>query len=213
MIERAGVVGDVHCEDRRLASALAFLARAGVDCLLAVGDYADGRGDLDRCVELLAGAGALGVLGNHDRWLLDGTMRDLAHASTAPALREDTRRWLRAQPKTRRLESAAGPLLLCHGLGEEDMAQLRPDHYGSALDANASLQAILQAGDVRVVVGGHTHQRMARRIGEVWFINAGTLHRDYGAGFLLLDLAGRVAQFYDLLDEEEIVAAERCELA
>ena len=206
------MVGDVPSEDRRLEAALAFFGRAGVDQVLAVGDYADGRGDLDRCVALLAAAGTLGVVGNHDRWLLDGSMRELPHATPATALSEPTRAWLRALPRTRRLESAAGPLLLCHGVGEDDMAQLRPDDYGYALKANTSLQGLLGAG-WSVVVAGHTHRRMARRIDDVWFINAGTLHRDFGAGFLVLDLVGRIAQFYDLLDEEEIVPAERCDLS
>ena len=212
MIRRAGVIGDVHCEDARLATTLAFFRKEKVDAVLSVGDLADGAGSLDRCCELLAGAGALAVAGNHDRWLLDGTMRDLPNATMPETISETTRAFLRSLPSSLTLESVAGPLLLCHGLGDDDMAQLRPDDYGYALDANTSLQRILSTGGVSVVIGGHTHRRMARKLGEVWFVNAGTLHRAFGPGFVIVDLEGRVARFYDLLDEEEIVPAETCEL-
>jgi predicted phosphodiesterase len=212
MMSRVGVVGDIHCEDARLDSALRFFAKQRLDGVLAVGDLADGHGSLDRCCQLLAAAGALVVRGNHDRWLLDGTLRDLPQATAPEGISEGTREYLRALPPTRVLDSAAGRLLLCHGLGEDDMAQLRPDDHGYALESNRALQAILGEGRVAGVIGGHTHRRMARRLGAVWFLNAGTLHRAYGPGFVVVDLAARVAQFYDLLDEEEIVPADRREL-
>jgi putative phosphoesterase len=211
MIRKVGVVGDVHCEDARLDSTLAFFRKQKVDRVLAVGDLADGAGSLDRCCQLLAAADALVVAGNHDRWLLDGTMRDLPGATAPEAIAEGTRTYLKGLPASSMVETVAGTLLLCHGLGDDDMAQLRPDDYGYALDANTSLQRILQTGGVSLVVGGHTHRRMVRKLGEVWFVNAGTIHRGYGPGFPVLDLEARVARFYDLLDEEEIVPAEQCD--
>jgi putative phosphoesterase len=211
-IARLGVVGDVHCEDGRLETALGFFAREKVDRVLAVGDYADGAGSLDRCCQLLEAAGALAVTGNHDRWLLDGTMRDLMGATAPDAIDEATRRFLLGLPRVLSLDTVAGRLLLCHGLGEDDMARLRPDDFGYALDSNGSLQRLLQTGGVDLVVGGHTHRRMVRRIGEVCFVNAGTLHRAYGPGCLLLDLGARVAAFYDLPEADEIVPAERLPL-
>ena len=92
------------------------------------------------------------------------------------------------------------------------MGQLRPDDYGYALEANTSLQKLLAGREAELVIGGHTHRRMVRRLGDVWFVNAGTLHRAFGAGFAVADLGGAAVQFYDLLDEEEIVPAERHEL-
>ena len=41
------------------------------------------------------------------------------------------------------------------------------------------------------IVGGHTHQRMVRRIGELTIINAGTLHRGQRPCCVVIDLEAR----------------------
>ena len=195
MPERFGLLGDVHAEDVALAAALEHFARAGVDAVLSVGDVVDGPGDLERCRALLERHRVACVAGNHERWFCDGSLRSLPHAHRAEAVSPATRAFFSALPKTRAFDTPRGRLLLCHGVGEDDMIRLLPDDAGYALKSNFALETVL-AGGYRFAVGGHTHRRMARRFGDFWFINPGTLARGYDPSFALLDLrAGRVDFF------------------
>lgn len=186
---RFGVLGDVHCEDVILAAALELFSRESVERVLCVGDLVDGLGDPVRTLELLQRVDC--VAGNHDRWLLDNQLRDMLDA-TPPSAVEAHRAWLASLPPTR----AYGDLLLCHGLGEDDMATLKPDDYGYGLENNDGVTKLLRSR-FRYVVSGHSHQRMVRRLGDVTFINAGTLLRMQNPGVLVLDLGARTATFHD----------------
>lgn len=196
-----GILGDVHAEDRRLEVALKALARRKVGHVLCVGDVADGQGDLDRTITLLRDAGVLAVGGNHDRWWLEGSNREVPAPSPPDALSDAARAWLAALPATRRFDSARGRVLLCHGLGADDLGEVRPEDVGPALDHNASLQAQLAAGDADVLVNGHSHRRMLRRIGPLVILNAGTLHRRCPAGFVIADLDAGQVELHDV-DED-----------
>jgi hypothetical protein len=80
-LHRIGLLGDMHAEDASLSLALRVFADLSVDRVMAVGDIVDGLGSVDRCCALLAEAGAAVVRGNHERWFLAGTMRDLRDAT------------------------------------------------------------------------------------------------------------------------------------
>jgi putative phosphoesterase len=201
-MKRIGIIGDIHAEDVRLEAALRFLTDAEADLLLAVGDIVDGAGDADRTCALLVRHGVLAVRGNHDRWFLRREMRSLPDITRA--LGDEARAFLSALPVTRELDTPAGKLLLCHGVGEDDMARLTPDDYGYALQTNDALHDVLAKG-YAIVVGGHTHRRMVRHIESTVFINAGTLHREHEPGFGVVDLERREVQYYDLVDA--VVAA------
>jgi len=205
---RIGVVGDIHGEDAALERTLLFLSDRRADLVLAVGDVVDGRGDPDRCCVLLREHSVVTVRGNHDRWLLEGTMRDLPDATLEVS--DATRAWLAGLPATVELDTDAGRLMLCHGVGDDDMAVLTPDARGYGLQA--ALDPVRHREDVRIVVGGHTHERMVKRAGPFVFVNPGTLHRDWGPGFALLDLRRRVAELWDLPPEGEPVRAEVLDL-
>ena len=199
-LQRIGVIGDVHAEDKRLAAALEFLQAAHLDALLCVGDIVTGRGDVNRCCQLLQEAGVATVRGNHDRWFLAGTMSDLPEATSEDELNADSRAFLASLPPTRVYETVRGCLLLCHGLGDDDMAGVRPGDYGYALEANHKLHALWGSREFRFVVNGHTHYRMARTFYHLTIINAGTLRRGHDSCFLAIDFQDAVAQFYNVDD-------------
>jgi putative phosphoesterase len=207
-----GLIGDVHQEDQRLASLLAFFAERRVTKVLCVGDLADGVGDFSRTITLLKDAAVDCALGNHDRWLLRGTMRDLPGALPTSSLRGEDRSYLSALPKTRMYETTRGRLLLCHGMGDDDMGSLRPDDDGYALESNFELQELIVPGRFALVVAGHTHQTMVRRLNDTWFINPGTLRGDHGATSAVLDLAaGEVTML--TVDQSEVSTQTRVSIA
>lgn len=204
MLTRFGVLGDIHTEDDALRRALDALLPMGLDAILSVGDLLDGAGDPDRTCALLRDAGVIAVTGNHDRWFLQGT--PLGRADDTLELHDGHRAWLASLPSSRRFETTTGGLVLCHGIGDDDMAVFREDtdHYSIRwLDA---LNELCADESVALMVAGHTHERMVRTIDGLTVINAGTLHRSYAPGFVVVDLEGRRVRAFDLFDHEVLEA-------
>ena len=190
------MIGDVHCEDQRLAVSIATLIEAGAQTLIQVGDIVDGRGSPERCVELLKAHDVQTIAGNHERWFLTGEMRQLPEATLETD--EPTRAFLQALPSTRRFETPRGDLLVCHGVGESDMVNLRPDTRGYGLQSvMPALRPLLLDDSLRFMIGGHTHQRMVRSFEGLRVINAGTLHDHGPAGFILLDVEADEVRCWD----------------
>lgn len=211
MLRRFAALGDIHAEEERLAASLAWIAGQHVDAVLAVGDIVDGPGDVGRCCGLLRAHAAVVVRGNHDRWLLADEMRHYADAQRRDELDADTLAYLAALPRTRRLATVRGELLLCHGVGDDDMRRLVPSSPGLEFDLD-------QLGDpqLRIAVGGHTHERMVRTFPRpggppLTFINPGTLRAPQrshvpACGFFVVDLAAGVVQVLDLVEVGGVIA-------
>lgn len=201
-LRTVGVLGDVHAEDANLERALDALGE--VDAVLCVGDIVDGPGDLERTVALLRERGVICVAGNHERWFLAGTMRGVpdAHLDASDAVRA----FFAELPRTRRLSTASGSLLLCHGVGEDDMAELRSETKGYALAAIEGLRELWLDPDLTYMVAGHTHERMVRAFPGLVVINAGTLRRE-APGFVRLDFEKREVRCFDLHGGDVVEAA------
>ena len=202
MLRRAGLIGDIHCEVVRLKRVIDHFRRVGVERILAVGDIADGPGDLAEACAMLQAEGALVVAGNHDRWLLAGEMRDLPDATSAETVTAEARAYLSALPKTRLLESPRGSVLLCHGLGEDDMASVRPDDDCEALRENRSFVKLLESRRARFVVNGHSHRPMLRTIDGLTILNAGTLHPKHRPVCSIADFEQGEVRVYDIRGQE-----------
>lgn len=206
LVRRIGALGDIHTEDDALFTALAFLRAQELDAIVSVGDIVDGRGDADRCCALLRDAGVLAVRGNHERWFLKDTMRDLRDVTHA--VHDAHRGWLASLPATRRFETPAGTLLLCHGIGDDDMAVLRSDTDAHSLAWLEPLHRVIADRSLDLMLAGHTHERMVRRFDGLTVINAGTLHRDFAPGFVIVDFVDGVVRGFDL-DGTDVLEAER----
>ena len=196
VIRRVGLIGDLHAEDETLAFALTELKKLGAETLLQVGDIADGPGDLSRSISLLLEHQVLAVRGNHDRWLLSNQLRELPYAGqladTAPAAVA----FLSSLPVTREFRSPRGHVLLCHGLGTNDMAGVKPDHEGYDISSNTDLHQLINDRRYRFVLNGHTHRPMLRTFGPLSIINAGTLLRDFERCFTFVDFErGELTRF------------------
>ncbi len=208
LARRIGLLGDVHAEDAALRRALQVFADAQVDVVVCTGDVVDGEGDVAACVARLDAARVVVVRGNHDRWLNEGTMRGHAEATALASLPADAAVWLRALPTTARVATSRGDLLVCHGVGEDDMVRLGPDDAGYALQCIDELPALLDDAALSFVVAGHTHRRMVRRFerarAPLWFVNAGTLKAGDGPGFGVLDVHDGI-QWFDVAADGAVV--------
>lgn len=214
MLKTLGLIGDVHAEDTFLEAALGYLSARGIGCVCCTGDIPDGPGSVDRCVQLLHLAGATTVAGNHERWLLAGRLRDLPHATRKEDLAPKTIAYLSSLPATVALQTVRGPVLLCHGLGPNDMAGVKPDDVGYALETNDELQDLLdRPRKFKMVLNGHTHRRMVRAIERLTIISAGTLSSDHQPGFGVVDFESGSVEFLDFDATGQVVPGETLSMA
>ena len=189
-----GVVGDVHCESETLSRVLDALETMNVDAVLCVGDLVDGPGDADATLALLEARDIQCVAGNHERWFLEGERRDVADATKE--INDDSRAFLKSLRKIRRYETPAGNAILCHGVGEDDDAWLRPDTRGYALQDIPTLRELMLDDSVQYMIAGHTHERMVRVFPGLTVVNAGTIHRKDEQTFTVIDFEAKTVGFY-----------------
>jgi predicted phosphodiesterase len=207
-MQRLGILGDIHAEDGALRVALEHLAGEGLDSILAVGDIVDGPGSVDATCDLLRDHDVIAVRGNHERWFLRGEMRHLPDATRPTTVSTGTLAFLHGLPATRRLHASCGDILLCHGVGEDDMCTVKPDDFGYAIEVNEPLQRLVRAGEPLVVVCGHSHHRMVRSFGPVTLVNAGTLLRGHRPCFGVLDTGARHVTYFERREGDDIAVSD-----
>jgi predicted phosphodiesterase len=191
-VERISVVGDVHAHDQPLEILLDWFATQRLDQVVCVGDIVTGPGSPDRCVELLEAAGAITVRGNHDRWLVDGVSLGFADGHRAEDLAPATLAYLQCLPAQVALRTDP-PVLLCHGLAEDEMNKIGADDYGYALEANPQLQQLLADPAQRIIIKGHRHRPSIWHVRQLTLIDAGGLHPASAAAGVIVDLAAMTA--------------------
>jgi predicted phosphodiesterase len=195
-ITRLAVIGDVHAEDARLRTALDSIATMAVDVVACTGDVADGYGSVEACCRLLHEHQVACVRGNHDRWLFSGLLRDRPKATDPPRLSAEDCAFLRALPATRAFAlHGGGSLLLCHGIGESDLDRVKPLHTDYTLLQNRAMHGVLSSG-YRVMVNGHSHERLVRDLGGLTIVNAGTLAHAEDPGFVVLDFGANTLEWH-----------------
>ena len=195
-----GVVGDVHCESATLSRVLNALDTMSVDAVLCVGDLVDGPGDADAALAILEARDVQCVAGNHERWFLEGVRRDFIDATES--LSEASLAFLRRLRRTKLYDTPAGKAMLCHGVGQDDEAWLRPDTRGYALQDIPTLRELMLDDAVQFMIGGHTHQRMVRVFPGLTVINAGTIHRKDEQTFAVIDFARMKVAFYSAAEND-----------
>jgi predicted phosphodiesterase len=210
MLSRLGVIGDVHCESETLERVLDALQTMNVEAILCAGDLLDGVGDADATLGMLKARGVECVAGNHERWFLGGEQRTVENATLE--INQASRAFLEALPSTRQYATRNGNVLLCHGVGEDDEAWLRPDTRGYALQDIPALRELMLDEDTQFMIGGHTHERMVRVFPGLTVINAGTIHREDEQTFMVLDSAAMRVGFYSAAEENTGALIEELEL-
>jgi len=200
LINRLGVIGDVHGEQWRLGRALEWLHGQRVDAIVCTGDVADGRGSINECCDLLSKAEVTTVAGNHDRWLLENRVRHLSDAHCAAELSTASREFLGGLARQETLETTLGPLLLCHGVADNDLAKVWPGTAQSDVRRNPQLDRILQSSEYRLLINGHMHFRVLIDFNDLLLVNAGTLKGER-SGVCVIDFEGSAISAFEIGDE------------
>jgi putative phosphoesterase len=193
---KIGIVSDIHCNERALRRALAILD--GCDELICLGDSIYEYRFSNEVVRLLRQRGAHVILGNHEEGFLGPQgVRARAAAGIDPELLG----WLAERPHRMTLDIGGRRLLLVHSTPWEPR--------GTYVFPHSGLIARFAEADANLVLYGHTHHQLVRRVGRVLVINPGSAGeaRDHGNGRQLscavLDMASEevvVTDFPDIRD-------------
>jgi predicted phosphodiesterase len=196
-LRRIAAIGDVHAEHGRLEVALDAIAGFAVDAILCTGDIVDGVGDPERCCALLNRHNVQCVRGNHDRWCFAGVLRDSRGATAPDALTDASREFLLQLPAVRELRVTGGLALLCHGIGTYDLEKITELDTEYSIRVNRPLQDVVAAAKYRVMINGHSHARLIRRVGSLTILNAGALCGG-DPGFIIVDFERGAVQWYSI---------------
>jgi putative phosphoesterase len=200
-VVRVGLIGDVHGAESALSLALSFLeAQSGLDAILCTGDLPSREGAAlaatVACCQMLAAAKAVTIRGNHDRWHVESKLEYYP---------KDVAAFLSALPPSQRFVTPLGEVLLCHGIGDDDMNGIYRETGRAHRDQwlhEIGLQKLswfVQSTSYRLLLCGHTHLRLAEQHGEAFLINAGTLLADKETPTVsIIDFAAGWVRFYAL---------------
>jgi putative phosphoesterase len=197
---KIGIVSDIHCNAAGLTQALMLMG--DVDLLLCLGDVIYEYRFSNSVVALLRGREAEVIQGNHEECFF-GPQGERARAR--PGTDSLLAEWLAARPHQRSLTLDDKRLLLVHSTPWEPR--------GAYVHPEGELLGRFAEADCDILLYGHTHRQLVRRVGRVLVVNPGSAGeaRDAGNGFLLscavLDTASEEVRVIDHPDPQRSLAA------
>jgi putative phosphoesterase len=180
---RVALIGDVHANLPALEAVLEHARGQRVDEVWGVGDWVGYGAFPDEVVRSLQQHSVKAIIGNYDlsvlkveakraKWQQVGPPENWQPAAWAyEHLGEGSREYLRSLPPEIRLQVQGRRILLTHG------SPASPDESLTADTPLKRLRELAQVAAADVVLVGHAHVPMARKVGGVWFINTGSVGR------------------------------------
>jgi putative phosphoesterase len=158
---KLGIVSDLHCNIDGLDRALDAMGR--IDALLCLGDsiyqYRFSNAVIGRLREL----DALTILGNHEETFLGASG---ARARSQADIDRRSLEWLAERPHRRDLRIGGKRILMVHSTPWEPR--------GAYVQPTSSELLRFGEADADIVLYGHTHRPVVRRIGRVLVVNPGS---------------------------------------
>jgi predicted phosphodiesterase len=175
---RVALFSDVHGNGVAFRAMLDDLARQDYDAVVCLGDHAQGGPEPAQCLELLRELGAPAAYGNSDHFLLtlDPGEEDVTEAQMENArwareqLSDDLRAFHESFSPTVELDLGAGRSLLAFHATPHSREQV----VGPWMEEEEFREPFQGLG-AQVFAGGHTHQQWARRLGEAYYVNPGSV--------------------------------------
>ena len=158
---KLGIVSDLHCNIDGLDRALA--AMGAIDALLCLGDSIHEYRFSNAVIARLRALDAITILGNHEEVFLGAAG---ARARSAAEIDRSLLGWLAWQPHRRDLRLGGKRILMVHSTPWEPRGSY-------VLPTSAELDRFGEA-DADIVLYGHTHRQVVRRVGRVLVVNPGS---------------------------------------
>jgi len=158
---KLGIVSDLHCNIDGLDRALEIMGP--IDALLCLGDSINEFGFSNEVIGRLRELDALTILGNHEEVFLGAAG---ARARSRADIDRSLLDWLAERPHRHELRIGGKRLLLVHSTPWEPR--------GSYVMPTSSALERFGEADTDIVLYGHTHRQLVRRVGRVLVVNPGS---------------------------------------
>lgn len=180
---RLGLVSDLHGNFPALEAVLAQLEGEQLDRIVCLGDVCFGP-QVHECLEIVRELGCPVVLGNWDSWSVGGfpatddpvaaKLQEIG-AWWAESLTDSDRAFVATFRRTLELPLDDGRRILCFHGSPRSFSDLifatTPDDELEAMFAGTT--------DAAILVGGHTHLQMLRRLPSALFVNPGSVGQPF----------------------------------
>jgi len=175
---RIALFSDVHGNGVAFRAMLADLAELEVDQVVCLGDHAQGGPQPAECLELLRELNCPAVMGNSDHFLLtldpgeeEFTKGQIENAKWSKSqLSAELLAFHRSFEPTAEVDLGGGRTLLAfHGTPRS-----RDETVGPWMPEE-EFRAPFEGRDAAVFAGGHSHQQWARRMGDAYYVNPGSI--------------------------------------
>ncbi len=200
LLKKVGIIGDIHAEDKAIVNVVAYMKSKECDHIYCTGDLCDGYGSTENVIRLLTKSEVVCVKGNHDLWCLTGEMRDLPGAVKSDSLSRSSLEYLGQLPYCITVKTIAGDALLCHGIIDDVMGKVMEEDTDLAF--NSSLIKFVNGSYPSIMINGHSHRRMVKKVGRKTIINAGTLFRDHSPCVCFIDFENRQVEFNNIINNK-----------
>ena len=175
---RLALFSDVHGNGVAFRAMLADLAEEEVDHTVCLGDHAQGGPQPVECLELLRDLGCPATMGNSDHFLLtldpgeeEFTPEQIENAKWSKSqFSDDLLSFHRRFQPTVELDLGEGRTLLAF----HATPRSRDETIGPWI-GEEKFRAPFEGLDATVFAGGHTHQQWARRLGDAYYVNPGSV--------------------------------------
>jgi diadenosine tetraphosphatase ApaH/serine/threonine PP2A family protein phosphatase len=156
---RFAAIADVHGNYLALEAVIADIRAQGIDAIVNLGDMVSGPLDARRTMDVLKALGAVHVLGNHDRYLIDRPHEKMGSWERRVYTQLDASDldWLRAVPATQVFRDS---VFLCHATPASDEVYWLETALPDGNVAMAPLEAIEKAAKgiaQSLIMCAHTH--------------------------------------------------------
>ena len=94
-----------------------------------------------------------------------------------------------------------GLMLLCHGIGANDLERITPLTTDYSIERNPALTRVRATQRYPLVVYGHTHERLVMHLDDIVLVNAGAVCHPGDPGFVVLDFEGNHVEWHRLSDD------------
>jgi putative phosphoesterase len=196
---RIGIISDIHGNLQALDGVLDDIGRRSLDAVYCLGDLVGYAPFPNEVIDRIRAAEMPTIMGNYDDGVgfdrdecgcayRDPVERELGDQSfnwTKAHVTSDNKAFLRTLLPELRVEADGKRQLLVHGSPRKMNEYLFEDRPLS------SFQRIADASNADVIVFGHTHRPYTKRVGDVLFVNAGSVGKpkdsDWRACYAILE--------------------------
>jgi putative phosphoesterase len=176
MLQRFGLLSDIHGNILALQAIVADMQFRNVDQVINLGDHLSGPLWPVETADFLMQQDWVQIRGNHERRLLeqDPAEHNLSDHYTYECLSKQHFQWLRELPDTAAIEDE---VLAVHGAPGDDLCYLLESIAGGRthLSSMDEIREKLHGEKTPVVLCGHTHKQRVVAVEEMLIVNPGSV--------------------------------------